>query len=468
MPNPRNPLSFLLQGPTVRPNTRAGRWLAPCLALSLSGCLGDQFGGFGETDYGCVEKERRELSLEETTPLGFGAEDILGFAATNFEVPLGWSIPEGYSGLTLTPAAGDTTLHLEIAKRGARATYVVQMVRNQQAGPNPTLDRNVECPSYLEIETELELRSDNGAFDDTLPITLQAYDVANATAIVPLESGKMTGSFELEVTGDLEDDLLERQPTSWKHSRTELNLTLSPGRVHGAMVDSYTIFWDNDLVPAASGLDVAFGRLEGEEPCYEEDFGGGLDEGEAISRLLGRLSGLSRVGFDFEGDTPDLELELSMDASRFCLSSAEPFQTTSLAFDADVVLTRPDGDVFANWPLRGLSFYETDGTFDHIELFFDAPLGNPFPIADAVSSIGDFGVDFGNAEFVALQVELRKDESSNWSGKLTLETANSRDPAELECDAEPQFDQNGDALGCPGPLTDYEVVAEAEISSLSE
>jgi len=426
------------------------------LILLLSGCLGDQIGGEGEAGGHCKEKERRPLALDENSPLGFAAEDILAFAWGPFEVGLGWSIPPEYGGLALTPEAGDTTLSLDIGSDVVRATFVVNEENDSY------LDAAGYCPDFVEIETELHLATENGAFDDTFPLVLRAEHIAGASAVVPLEPGSLGGSFDLEETGPLTVLGLETQADRSELTQVALELSVTPERAFGAMNADFNLFFGEGPTGAVSGARVPFGRIEAD--CYEEDFGGALDDGEAVSRLEARLAGSHPLLFVWSDDLPDRSLDLTIEPSAFCLA---PNLMASLAFSADVELRDPaSGELVAAWPLTGSATYAGDGAFVQISLGHDAYLVDTFSPDDLAATIGDFGVDFSGADAVGLQVTLELDTEESWYGNLALHAIQTVDDRDPPCQSEPVANDEG-AGNCSGGFESSQIAATAVINQIT-
>jgi hypothetical protein len=440
------------QGTDRRLRLSRGFLFGPAL-LVLSGCLGDQVGGEGEAGYFCIEKERRTITTSETTSLGFTVEDILAFASGASETDLGWSIPSEYGGLALMPEAGETTLSLDVSSEVVRASVVTQ--EPNDSGPDTAL----ECPPFVEIETELRLSTANGAFDETLPLVLRAENATRASAVVDLDPASLQGSFELDQVGPLTASAFEHQPERSEFDRTVLYLELTPERVNGVMMGEYTVFFGDGPNDAVSGVEVPFGRIEGGDPCYEEDFGGTLDDGEAVSRLSTLLADPITMDFVWSDDLPDQQLVLQIEPGSFCLGEGA---VASLAFSADVVLSDAESDEPVGiWPLSGRATYGADGAFRGATLSHGVYLAP----ADLGKAIGDLDMDFSDADVVWLVAELELGPEDAWSGQLTLHSVQTVDDRDPPCQSEPVASDAG-AGSCSGAFEASHVAATAIMSEV--
>jgi len=397
--------------PDLPPSAPRARLLPLLLVALLPGCLGDQFGGesSGGDEATCIDAKRQTFDLDEVTPIGFRGRDIVDFAASTFEVPFGLSTE--YSHLSVVPA-GDTVLEVSITTNSESVTYV-----DRELGPDSP--PATYCIDYLEIEGELTLRADNGAFDDTLPITLRSRQMTVAFAEVELEPGAMQGSFDITHETELEGDDPEGPPNHWKLDRSHLSFGVTPGQL-GLVVDAfYEVSNANGTSPE---LTVLWRTSDEDAPgCYSEDFGGPLDGGQAITRLRDLLTDAPRLSFHFtSGAAPDIELNAAIQPdAEFCISGND---RPILSFSGQIVLTRTgDGEPFATWPMGGYVLYTPEGQLDIVKMSGVTYLGQPFDAEDVAAKFGEFGVDFSGHDQADVAFWLDTDGKTGWTGDLHLE-----------------------------------------------
>lgn len=420
------------------------------LATLLPGCLGDQLGGSEQGVGWCKDEARHPITWNEKTPLGFRAKDVTAFSVHSFEMPLDWSISEGHTGLTLLPDGGETTLHLAIDPDVASLHYV------ERKPDTHGRDIAVECPNYLEIETTLSFRTENGAFDEVVPVTLIAEHALAARAAIPLEPGKMTGTFDLRENGSAWFDATESSPPNRiERQRTELLLDFFPNQASATIKSSYNLYFGTGDLEAVGGDEVTLGRSLGEGGCYTEDFTPLLESGEAVSRMSALFDETPRIAFEFDGDLPDTEFEAQFKSSAFCVST---WTANTLSFSIDLTLTgKEDESPFATWPLHGYAVYSKSGELDSLKLFQDSqsPLET---MEEATLTWGDFGVDFGDATHASFGVLLSHDKKG-WSGELSIRGLSLSDPNTCA----PRVDPAGDLYAADCPLLSEEILASAAL-----
>jgi len=402
----------MLRSLRIRPSVLSTLLFASLAVPLLPSCAGDQFGG--ESGGGdCIEASRTILGVDEELPLGFSAQDVLGFAATTFEIPFSLSLPptDEYSGLELVPE-GETTLTLTIESADEEVVLVDQE-------PDPNGNGGVDCFDYVEIDAELTLVTDNDAFDDTLPVVLRAPHAASADVTVNLDPGSMNGSFDLTENDELVVASITNPPEDWQLDRVPLELRFSPEHVFGRIGALYTATYPGDDVPFDAL--VTLWQLEDElaGACYEEDFGGPIDGGQAVSHFGELLTETPSLSIHFtSGGVSDLELEATfVPEAEFCLV---PVSVPVLVVEGDVVLSR-DGEPFATWGMQASTRYADDGELESIVLTAGAHLSQPFDADDVTSTLGDFGTDLTTHEEAAALVWLDWTATDGWHGELHLE-----------------------------------------------
>lgn len=396
---------------------RIGSVIVLCLAVLplVSACgLGDQFGGSNEIV--CVEMARRKVPIEQRTEVGFSGRDVLDFAVGSFSTPFSLSVPvEDYSGLRVVPSGGESTLHVEIASSAREATHVT-IARQKDSD---TFE-DAGCEDALEIEASVHLRSDDGAFDDTIPVVLRADDPALASTTFEVEAGGMNGTFDLIEDDELVDIYLVNPPANWVLERTEMTLRVVPGHISG------TLFaWFGGESPADREHTALVGLWTSSDfsECYTEDFGGVLDEGYAVSRLRERLSEGARLAVTFVDQSgTDLSLDATFEPpARVCPRDALSY------FETNLTLTRPEtGEVFAVLPMEGRVTYTSDGHFTGV--FFEH-LREGAELAEA------FGVETEGEDPVLFSLQLSKTDEDGWFGLLDVFSWSSSSPGSATCPA---------------------------------
>lgn len=108
-------------------------------------------------------------SLTTPTPLGFTAGDVLAAAQGEHALTLTWHPRRGDSVFLDFGRTGATQASLTMSHEGGALRHVAA---ERQEPRGPTNDLALSCPSRLEVEARMHLRSDDGAFDTVLPVVL--------------------------------------------------------------------------------------------------------------------------------------------------------------------------------------------------------------------------------------------------------------------------------------------------------
>lgn len=146
------------------------------------------------------EETATDLALDEATPLGGSAQDLLAL------VPEPWLE-------TLTYADGGTTgLAFTLDASAATASWIVgEAVYPDNGGNTPAIA--IECPPRIAIDVGLAFGTQDGAFDEpSTPITLTSYDGATLDFWHDLDPESLGGTFDMDAVTE-EPDWDERSLT---------------------------------------------------------------------------------------------------------------------------------------------------------------------------------------------------------------------------------------------------------------
>jgi hypothetical protein len=150
---------------------------------SLAGCAGGQTGHEGE-NANCKETARK-LGLNEASPLGFSADEVLGFAegahVTSFDWQPSPDVPYG-------PESGVSELTLAVTSLG-----VQRFVTRELDGTSMSEELGC-CSDSLQLNVRIDLRTSSGALDETFDTVLEARHAGSASLSVrlgPVLRGKL-------------------------------------------------------------------------------------------------------------------------------------------------------------------------------------------------------------------------------------------------------------------------------------
>jgi hypothetical protein len=150
---------------------------APFLA-ALLGCED----GRGEDSGPSCKDEEAAVALEEVTPLGFSAQDVVDLVSPPYEGPLAW--------------ADETTtvLDLEIAPTG-EAWFVDSEVVSGAGEAQPAIWPI--CDDRVAVAVTIQFTTADGAFAETWAERVEAAAAAEAHWNRELDLGSLNGDFDL-------------------------------------------------------------------------------------------------------------------------------------------------------------------------------------------------------------------------------------------------------------------------------
>ncbi|MEZ4235662.1 MAG: hypothetical protein R3F59_05770 [Myxococcota bacterium] len=166
---------------------RTSHW-AVWAAIGLTGCFGPEPGDGGqigdEANEGahCEVSESTPLALDEASPGGFSAQEVLDGL-------------EGVHEATLTYADGTTAaLTVTVTATGDAAWEVQELVdEGTGGGMEPAI--SMTCPDVLSIGVTVGFATDDGVFAEQFDVDLQASGAGQASVYVPLEG--LAGTFDV-------------------------------------------------------------------------------------------------------------------------------------------------------------------------------------------------------------------------------------------------------------------------------
>lgn len=220
-------------------------WVRAVMAsLVLIGCVDDagsgpqsgQIGGvYGEG--GICDDQKEPVGVTDVTPLGFSASDVISSISGERTAPLTWA--KGGS-TTATVLVGTPT--------AARFVESTRKEGSPSGGPEPGFA--VECSDRLEIDVPLSFSTADGAFAETLEVTLRAERVDAASFYHELDLSALEGSYQVT----------EVDPSAYKQVRVYLSGTIDSSAVTGEIsgtAESYPSGSGPDATVSASLFEVA-------------------------------------------------------------------------------------------------------------------------------------------------------------------------------------------------------------------
>lgn len=432
---------------------RVARFFPTAMAVALvAGCGGGQTGDLsggndkngrstngGESQ---CQDQLDEISLDDSSALGFGARGVLAFAEQSFHVDLGW---QALDHVEYSPAASQTSLTLSVSSLDK--AWLVHSVPSQSNSEQAGSLLGVICPAdRLRVAVHVALESADGALAESFDGALDAGSPAVATLSQPIDLKKVAGSFAITNVTPL--DAVGSGSASVENVR--FDAVLIPGGIAGAL----TGMLSSKNSQVASGSSLTFARFPNDTRC--SGVAGSIGTGVPVSAdnaALGQtgMAALSQVNargalpmaWD-DGANSELTLELS-ELSDGCVQVANGFVDPSQppatsVYPVTLQATTADGRLQAQYPAKLLTWPSPDGSgfTQQVEL-------SSFFAADKPSATGFSQVSVPSGS-QRLRVGLNGlFDAASASGKIALEALT--DPP---CVTNPEPPSGNSAPGCSG------------------
>lgn len=164
---------------------------------------------------GCQQGASRELALDEETPLGFAARDVLDIVEGTHQQTISWNEIEVAS---YEPEHGDQSLTIQIARQSAPRWVEYARTESPMGGGLLGMVED-RCLPTLEVDLQVSVQSDEGALNEkftttlytrstdavTLSFTETLEEIGGNLVFTPAQEGFMLDMlyFDLEFTKDV-------------------------------------------------------------------------------------------------------------------------------------------------------------------------------------------------------------------------------------------------------------------------
>jgi hypothetical protein len=152
--------------------------------LLLTACTEVDDGRHGENAAASCDRTDTDVALDESTPLGFAAADVLA-----------WLEADHATTLTLSGSDTDRNLVVAVTSDGT-ATWVDLEDAPSSGGIEPAIA--AVCEDSLELGATVSFVTDDGSFAESWPLALAVARVDAATARLELDPGDIAGTFTPE------------------------------------------------------------------------------------------------------------------------------------------------------------------------------------------------------------------------------------------------------------------------------
>lgn len=357
----------------------------------------------------CVGTPTVLASVDEVSPLGFAAADVLSFAAGEHASPLFWREQGSESMVEVGPESGESTLSVTISHAGGEIRYVDMEPAEGEGGLEADLAE--DCPDQLEIDVMAQIGSGGGALAESIPVTLTATHDLLAHFSAAIEPEDIMGS--MTVTSlDPQFDV----------GAIDLDVGISSYGLSGSITGMISAEMGDTAV--AGFVDYAV--FPSEEPhCSSSDIALPLDAdlvGFSGADALALINRAWIFQWAWQGSAAvDLQLSAAHDGAEVC-ASIVPGQANRLAFGATITLATGDGVVMAEFPVVVTAEADEQGELGQVHVWND----NAYvlaPAAEFAERFGEFGVDVSEYDLAGIEFSgafVENDAPGSADGSLTV------------------------------------------------
>lgn len=316
----------------------------------------------------CEAGEMTALGLNEDSPLGFSAADILAFSAGTHEAAIRWN-PQ-LPGVTLSPESGEQEITITVTASG-EPRFVQPKPPENNGAEDLLIDiEGSGCASWVEIDVDVTVETSGGALDESFEGLLRAQSPLTSSIFYGPEPDELGGEFAVAVSGDFEGFTL---------AQLGLNIRFSPygagGTFNGLLQRS-----TGDAVTAAPGGMKPYADF-GAGTCGDnaDGFTVGLDdeiEGATVQDALDMFGAHDEVGLTWEtGATTASTMTFAPATQGGCvLLDNEVTGDLTLLTEGTLSMTSADGRLDGAWPGRIEAHVEDGGSISRVVYMLQAKL----------------------------------------------------------------------------------------------
>lgn len=438
------------------------------------GCAQGQTGGeinVGDDDEGaahgdgCRQVDRHAVGdEEEIEDAQLTASELMHLVEGKFESRMAWGGEDLLGGqVELSPESGTTSLEIDIEPISGSGELIIREQASSSGGredaPTNGLDNESECKNAMSIDARVQIRSNNGAFDDEFIATFMSDDGVVARTTIALEPKHLAGSFDVDVSG-LGDNA---------KSTSTLELAVAYGGIFGSVRGSVET-QDGD---SASNAGLTYGVFPEENPCQ---FGYALPKEESLyAQAQELLDEHSHFDFKWGDESESIDLALKSTLQTLCYEGSDadgPRLTATLMTEARL----EDGSIDGLWSLDADLSTDEAGRLSSLRVFRNNYLAEAYSVGSFAEKTGISGVTSSADQLsFTFGYTLYSDGEPLGAGELTLLALVSADCAVEEdpmagADSKPASgDEPGVGMGSPGCAgTSVDEIRNAQFVQVTE
>jgi hypothetical protein len=268
-----------------------------------------------ETGGDSCDEAARPLGLDQVTPIGVSAAELLSWVGGTHTETLAWQDSASFG-----PEHGRSEITIEVEPLGAR--FIDRSPKQSSGGAGTLTIAEIAliggdpCADSIALDVRLRLSTAGGALNETVETTLQARARDYATGHLMLPTDMLTGSFEAQVS--VPDGSVARGAP-----RLQLDLGLSQYGDRGQL-QLLSEFASSDGQAVGQGSSGIVAHFPADDTCQSGIGVASIQSvrGLSVAAVLDRLNGSSPARLDAGSAT--LELAFESSAARVCVSLDGP------------------------------------------------------------------------------------------------------------------------------------------------
>ncbi len=404
----------------------------------------DDLGGLtgGEGSGNCDETPTEIEDAEAKTELGFSVAEVTAFATGTHQAPLVWHEPmaftrEGQVPALVTPESGTTQITMEITPIAGGARYIssAPAATSGDEGGLGIGNLGGGCSDRIEIDVEVALTTDGGAFDETFTTSLQVRTPFQATFSWPFELDELMGALEVSLP-DVDNAELKQ---------FSVETRLGPGDFFTGTIGG--IVEQNDgQVASAGGIELA---SWGDNPCESYEVPVSVDaaiDGVSPLDVLAPINDAGPLTMTW-ADGSQTELTITADSDRPYACLQPDVESARLLLVSTAHATTTDERLELELEVDVFGQLDESNQLTGVSLVFNSYFGKAVPAAEFESAFGISGVDPGDSETITISFGSVYDVTGSEAPEGMLEVIGI---VPFDCSTLPPPDENS-SPGCPGP-----------------
>lgn len=361
------------------------------------------------SDAGCDEVAVVLGGIDEESPLGFSAAELLGVVAGSHTSPMEWGagLTEGPIQVAFGPESGAGSLTVGVKYAGGEVRHITSKPKSGEEGGPAGL-----CNDRIEVDVAVTVESAGGAFAESFTAPLRATTRGIGEIRREIAVDDLKGSFEVT---KLEPADAEVAPISFE-------IGISGAGLFGRA--SSTVSMSDGAVAVAGALQVARWPAADSACDYGEALvaAGDAVAGFSAEDALALLAAPSAFELTWQGEAPTA-MTLAVTPGEAVCAAIEGDSIGALRIPADAAVTTADGRWSGSFAVEVWAQPAADGTLAAVRVQSFAPYASTVPAGEFEATFGLKEVDLAGFDEAALDFSgefVPSGEGASATGQVTV------------------------------------------------